>query len=94
MTRDSLGRRIKRTVTPYEQSYMEKFYINRDKVYQIVRVTEYRKLTGRMVDIQCREVTTGKTRNVTMFKDNLENRKHYHTKRKAWLVMMFQGLTK
>jgi hypothetical protein len=97
MTRDTLGHRVKRTVTPFEQSFMEKFYIHNNKVYQIIRVKETRKLSGNLVDILCIEVRKngkGKLRNVTMMKEELETRKHYHTKRKAFLVLLFQGLTK
>jgi len=91
MTRDLQGHKIKHIVTPFEQSYMEKFYINRNKVYQIVRVKEFRKMDGRIVDVTYKNAKNGRIKTISILRSTLEDRKHYYTKRKAYMSMLLRG---
>jgi hypothetical protein len=94
MTRDTLGHRIKRTLTPFEQAFMEKFYIHNNKIYQIIRIKETHKISEPLVEILCKDLSREKIRNITMTKEAFESRKHYHTKRKAYLANLFNKIPK
>jgi RPA family protein len=94
MTRDVLGHRIKKTVTPYEQFFMEKFYIHNNKVYQIIRVEVVCKIGADLVEFITRSVKTNKIRKFTIIKEAFESRKYYYSKRKALLANLYKGLLK
>jgi hypothetical protein len=83
MTRDLLGKRIKKVLSGYEQTFMEKFYVNREKIYQIVRVNRILKMDSNLVEITYIQPGLKRTRRATLTQDSFENRKHFHTYAKA-----------
>jgi len=80
MVRDITGKRVKKHLNGFEQFYMEKFYIHNNKIYQIVRVNKYKKMSGYVVDVVYVRVQLNdsqKVKSYTITLDGFENRKYY-----------------
>jgi len=83
MTRDIFGRKIKKRLTSFEQVHLEKFYIHNNKIFQIVRIKEHFTIKGEMVDISFIKIKSRKIKTITMSRSIFENRKNFHTYKKA-----------
>ena len=83
MVRDITGRRVKKHLNGFEQFYMERFYINNNKVYQIVRVKKIHKFNGDIVEVTYKQYNSNKVKSVTISLEAFEERKYYTNYKKA-----------
>jgi len=92
MTRDLLSNRIKKTVCPMSQFYMERFYVYNNKIFQIVRFKrDYSLVKQTYLYVLTIVEYTGKrkfssqekTRRILLTHEEFENRKFYFTAAKA-----------
>lgn len=99
MVRDITGKRIRKNLSGFEQTYMELFYIHNKQVYQIVRVKKQRKISGVIVEVTYRKAftlfgNTKKVKSYTLTLEGFENRKYFKSSNKAtkYLIKENNGL--
>jgi len=87
MVRDLLGRRVKDGSSLYEQSYMERFYLYNDKIFQIVRLKRKFSFSKNKFEfeISFRNVHASKVKikRVVLNEKNFNERKFFFTYSKA-----------
>jgi len=83
MLRDICGNRIKKDLTVFQQAHMGQFYINNNKVFEIVRINTQRKLNGKIVNIIFRNAKSHKMGSTTITLKGFEDRKHFKSHRSA-----------